>query len=83
LRKYNGQGTIMTGATEKDIAASFLPAPLVGHVGDGNFHLVIVLNPNDLREMAEAERLNERFGISCAISRRHLYRRARHRLRQD
>jgi D-lactate dehydrogenase (cytochrome) len=28
--------------------------------GDGNFHLVIVLNPNDLREMAEAERLNER-----------------------
>jgi D-lactate dehydrogenase (cytochrome) len=47
-------------ATEKDIAASFLPAPIVGHVGDGNFHLVIVLNPNDPREMAEAERLNER-----------------------
>jgi D-lactate dehydrogenase (cytochrome) len=47
-------------ATEKDVAASFLPAPIVGHVGDGNFHLVIVLNPNDPREMAEAERLNER-----------------------
>jgi D-lactate dehydrogenase (cytochrome) len=47
-------------ATEKDITASFLPAPIVGHVGDGNFHLVIVLNPNDPREMAEAERLNER-----------------------
>jgi D-lactate dehydrogenase (cytochrome) len=47
-------------ATEKDVAASFLPAPIVDHVGDGNFHLVIVLNPNDPREMAEAERLNER-----------------------
>ncbi len=47
-------------ATEQDVAASFLPAPIVGHVGDGNFHLVIVLNPNDPREMAEAERLNER-----------------------
>src|SRR5438552_3158930 len=47
-------------ATEKDVAASFLPAPIVGHVGDGNFHLVIVLNPNDPREIAEAERINER-----------------------
>jgi D-lactate dehydrogenase (cytochrome) len=47
-------------ATEKDVAASFLPVPIVGHVGDGNFHLAIVLYPNDPREMAEAERLNER-----------------------
>jgi D-lactate dehydrogenase (cytochrome) len=47
-------------ATEQDVAASFLPAPIVGHVGDGNFHLVIVLNPNDPREVAEAELLNER-----------------------
>jgi FAD/FMN-containing dehydrogenase len=30
------------------------------HVGDGNFHLVIVLNPNDPKEIAEAERINER-----------------------
>jgi D-lactate dehydrogenase (cytochrome) len=46
--------------TEKDIAASFLPAPIVGHVGEGNFHLGIVLDPNDPKEMAEAERLNQR-----------------------
>ena len=32
--------------TEKDIAASFLPAPIVGHVGDGNFHVVIVSDRN-------------------------------------
>jgi len=46
--------------TQKDLAVSFLPAPIVGHAGDGNFHVGFVLNPNDPREMAEAERLNER-----------------------
>jgi D-lactate dehydrogenase (cytochrome) len=46
--------------TQKDLAASFLPAPIVGHAGDGNFHVVFVLNPNDPKEMAEAERLNQR-----------------------
>ena len=38
--------------TEKDIAVSFLPAPIVGHVGDGNFHLSIMLNPNEPKELA-------------------------------
>ena len=46
--------------TQKDLAESFLMAPLVGHVGDGNFHLVFLLDPDDERELAEAERLNER-----------------------
>ena len=46
--------------TQKHLAASFLPAPIVGHAGDGNFHVCFVLNPSDPREMAEAERLNER-----------------------
>jgi D-lactate dehydrogenase (cytochrome) len=46
--------------TKKDLATSFLPAPLVGHVGDGNFHLTLVLNPNDPKEVAECERLNQR-----------------------
>jgi D-lactate dehydrogenase (cytochrome) len=46
--------------TQKDVAASFLPAPIVGHAGDGNFHVNFVLNPNDPREMAEAERMNQR-----------------------
>jgi D-lactate dehydrogenase (cytochrome) len=39
-------------ATEKDVAASFLPALIVGHAGDGNFHLIIVVNPNEPMEMA-------------------------------
>ena len=46
--------------TKKDIDASFIPAPIVGHVGDGNFHLTLVLDPNDPKDAAEAERLNSR-----------------------
>lgn len=46
--------------TKKDLAESFLIAPLVGHVGDGNFHLGFLIDRNDPKEMAEAERLNER-----------------------
>ncbi len=46
--------------TKKDIDESFLPAPIVGHVGDGNFHLTLVLDPDDPKDTAEAERLNNR-----------------------
>jgi D-lactate dehydrogenase (cytochrome) len=46
--------------TKQDLAGSFLLAPLVGHVGDGNFHLVYVLDPDSPEEMAEADRLNRR-----------------------
>ena len=46
--------------TKKDLAESFLIAPLVGHVGDGNFHLGFLINRDDPKELAEAERLNDR-----------------------
>ncbi len=46
--------------TKKDLKQSFLIAPLVGHVGDGNFHLGFLINRDDPRELGEAERLNER-----------------------
>ncbi|MEM9782696.1 MAG: FAD-linked oxidase C-terminal domain-containing protein [Pseudomonadota bacterium] len=46
--------------TERDLASSPLLAPLVGHVGDGNFHLSILIDPSDPAEKAEAERLGER-----------------------
>ncbi len=46
--------------TQKDLAASTVLAPLVGHVGDGNFHLVFLIDPDDEAELAEAKRLNER-----------------------
>jgi D-lactate dehydrogenase (cytochrome) len=46
--------------TQNDIAASFLRAGILGHAGDGNFHVGFYLLPNDPKEMAEAQRLNER-----------------------
>ena len=46
--------------TIADTAKSFLPAPILGHVGDGNFHCAILADPEDPREVEEAERLNGR-----------------------
>ncbi|SFJ36622.1 FAD-binding oxidoreductase [Aerobium aerolatum] len=50
--------------TEEDIAASGLVAPIVGHVGDGNFHVLVLMNPDDPREVEATEafvaRLNMR-----------------------
>ena len=46
--------------TKQDLDESFLVAPLVGHVGDGNFHLAFVLDRNDPKDMEEAERINGR-----------------------
>ena len=46
--------------TKKDLAGSFLIAPLVGHVGDGNFHLSFVIKKENPEELVEAERLNGR-----------------------
>ena len=46
--------------TKQDLAQSPLPSALVGHVGDGNFHLVFMIDPNQPEEIAEANRLNDR-----------------------
>ena len=45
-------------ATEQDLRQSYLPAPIFGHVGDGNFHVCLLLDPSNPAELAEAERLN-------------------------
>ncbi|MFZ1774088.1 MAG: FAD-linked oxidase C-terminal domain-containing protein [Rhizobiaceae bacterium] len=50
--------------TEADIAAHGLIAPIVGHAGDGNFHVLILMDQNDPAEIHAAEdfvgRLNAR-----------------------
>jgi D-lactate dehydrogenase (cytochrome) len=46
--------------TKADAAASPLIAAVVGHVGDGNFHMIFPLNPGDPTEIAEAQRLTDR-----------------------
>jgi len=47
-------------ATCEDIASSGLTAPIVGHVGDGNFHTLILVDPADEAEIERAEALNRR-----------------------
>jgi len=42
-------------ATQKDIEASGLIAPIVGHVGDGNFHTTPVFDRNDAKQRAAVE----------------------------
>lgn len=49
--------------TRADVAASGLIAPLVGHVGDGNFHLGIVFDPKSEDEHSRAEALAERVAM--------------------
>jgi len=47
-------------ATQRDIAESRLIAPILGHVGDGNFHLTMLIDLADADEVARAKALNER-----------------------
>ena len=46
--------------TRLDIDDSKLIAPIVGHVGDGNFHVTMMLDTSDEEEMARAHAFNER-----------------------
>lgn len=46
--------------TRSDLAGCSIPAPLFGHVGDGNFHVVFPIMPGDASELAEVRRLGER-----------------------
>jgi D-lactate dehydrogenase (cytochrome) len=46
--------------TQEDVAACRLVAPIVGHVGDGNFHLSLLVDLDDADEVARAEGLLER-----------------------
>ncbi len=46
--------------TRKDIDATGLLAPMVGHVGDGNFHLIVLLDPDDSDELVKVEAFLER-----------------------
>ena len=46
--------------TQRDVASSGLVAPIVGHVGDGNFHLVVLFDPDKADERQKAEDLAKR-----------------------
>jgi len=47
-------------ATQADVAANKLTAPIIGHVGDGNFHLTLLVDLADQDEVGRAQALCER-----------------------
>jgi D-lactate dehydrogenase (cytochrome) len=49
--------------TQADVARTGLIAPIVGHVGDGNFHLVVLFDPANAAERASAEALAARVAM--------------------
>ncbi|CUW40941.1 putative D-lactate dehydrogenase, mitochondrial [Magnetospirillum sp. XM-1] len=46
--------------TEEDLKSTPLTSAIVGHVGDGNFHVMLLVDPARPEEIAEAERINHR-----------------------
>jgi len=46
--------------THRDIADSRLVGPIVGHVGDGNFHVTLLVDMDDKDEIARTEKFLER-----------------------
>ena len=53
--------------TEKDIQASGLIAPILGHVGDGNFHSGVLVDPTNAAEVANVEAFLKRL-VARALS---------------
>ncbi len=47
-------------ATSEDIAQVGIPIALFGHVGDGNFHLVVLVDTDNAKEMEEAAWISQR-----------------------
>jgi D-lactate dehydrogenase (cytochrome) len=46
--------------TQEDIAEHGLRAAILGHVGDGNFHVAVVLDPHAPEELHAAEEFHDR-----------------------
>jgi D-lactate dehydrogenase (cytochrome) len=46
--------------TREDIANSGIPGPILGHVGDGNFHAVLLIEPDNAAEKKTALDLSHR-----------------------
>ena len=47
-------------ATQRDLEDASIPWGIVGHIGDGNFHVAFIIDPDAPDELAEAEAFNER-----------------------
>ncbi len=47
--------------TIEELAKSTIAYTIVGHVGDGNYHVILLIDPENAEEVAEMERIN--YGI--------------------
>ena len=47
-------------ATQADLATCSVPATIVGHVGDGNFHVIFSIDPTSPDELAKVAAVNAR-----------------------
>jgi D-lactate dehydrogenase (cytochrome) len=54
-------------ATAQDIERASMPIPLFGHVGDGNFHCMVLVRPESESDLVEAKAFNERL-VDRALS---------------
>ena len=66
------QLTDVLTATRQDVDDLNLIGAIVGHVGDGNFHVGLCINPDDEEEMVRVNQMNSQLGPR---RRRHPYRR--------
>ncbi|XP_010882346.3 probable D-lactate dehydrogenase, mitochondrial isoform X1 [Esox lucius] len=46
--------------TKEDLVLNRLTGPIAGHVGDGNFHCIMVMDPNDQDEVTRVQEFTER-----------------------
>lgn len=54
-------------ATKADCEAHHMIYSIIGHVGDGNFHVLIMVDPDDAADVARAEAINVRM-VTLALS---------------
>ena len=84
LRADLAPGRVHRTRPRRTWTTSILPVRIVGHVGDGNFHLTASCSIRTSRKNSRRpSEINERMVQAGAGARRHLHRRARRRLRQD
>jgi D-lactate dehydrogenase (cytochrome) len=46
--------------TKRDLLAASMPATILGHVGDGNFHVIFAMDPTSPDELREVKAINDR-----------------------